>query len=511
MHKKILKYVAENVSEDSRFEFLSYNRILLLFAQNNIIQFDNRENERIRRYLFNNRIKYLMQIKELIRINTLFNSNDIISIYFKGVVLAELLYSPAYYRKTGGDIDVYVAPNKFTKALTILYNDGYELTVPNGEDNKHHIVLRKDGFIVELHKNFFNPIIGVEESYLRNHYTLLPLGDDYIKTFSRTATLLHLLFHAYMDSYLTSNNLYTLFSKKKFPETNQFLFRAYEIALFSEKYFDEIRWNEIIEDVKHQKLRIIFKKMINDILAIFPEAFPNSFIHTVDNLDYVSDERDQLYKYLVESEVKEKDTDIDCILSNYINDNWEIREGKNVHKKVGTSFNLTKKFIEGKTYQELSCTIDSEKVREGLKLSFKVSNDDFYFSDIDNYDTQGSDGVHLLLCGTEEYSYNSIFFFPKEINGKIKVIVCDVLNNENIVLEDNLIRAEFLKTDKYYSITAILSNEFIEENHLASYFYMGLVVSDCSSETQRRRNQLILSEEDSQWYNPTYFAKIDMK
>lgn len=313
-----------------------------------------------------------------------------------------------------------------------------------------------------------------------------------------------------MDSYLTCNNLYTLFSKKKFPEMNQFLFRAYEIALFSEKYFDEIKWNEIIEDVKHQKLRIIFKKMIYDILAIFPEVFPNSFIHTVDNLDYVNDERDWLYKYLVESKIEEKDKAIGFILSNYINDNWEIREGKNIHKKVGTSFNLTNKLNEGKTYQELSCIIDSEKVRDGLKLSFKVSNDDFYFSDMDNYDTLASDGVHLLLCGTEEYSYNSIFFFPKQIDGEIRVVVCDVLNNRNQILTDDLIKAEFSKTERDYTITAILSNEFLKENNLNSYLYMGLVISDCSSETHRRKNQLILSEEDSQWYNPVYFAKIIM-
>lgn len=139
-----------------------------------------------------------------------------------------------------------------------------------------------------------------------------------------------------------------------------------------------------------------------------------------------------------------------------------------------------------------------------------MSNDDFYISDIDNYDTQTSDGVHLLLCGTEKYSYNSIFFFPKQIDGEIRVVVCDVLNNRNSVLTDNLIKAEFSKTETDYTITAILSNEFLKENNLNSYLYMGLVISDCSSETHSRKNQLILSEEDSQWYNPTYFAKIDL-
>ena len=81
----------------------------------------------------------------------------------------------------------------------------------------------------------------------------------------------------------------------------------------------------------------------------------------------------------------------------------------------------------------------------------------------------------MLLCGTEKYSYNSIFFFSKQIDGEIRVVVCDVLNNRNSVLTDNLIKAEFSKTETDYTITAILSNEFLKENNLNSYLYMGLV------------------------------------
>lgn len=444
------------------------------------------------------------------RICSNFNFANIKYIIFKGNVLATLLYEKKEFR-IAGDIDIYVWNEDFDSALSILYSLGFSLRNTQALLGEHHVALENNKVVVELHRHIINPRIGIDENYLLCHIRKLKISGSEITTFDITSTFLHLLYHLYMDSCLSYNSLYSILINKKIPRTNRFIYRAYEISLFSEKYFDEIKWNEIIEDVKYQKLRIIFKKMINDILAIFPEAFPNSFIHTVDNLDYVSDERDQPYKYLVESKVKGKDTAIDCILSNYINDNWEIREGKNVHKKVGTSFNLTKKFSEGKTYQELSCTIDSEKVREGLKLSFKVSTDDFYFSDIDNYDTQGSDGVHLLLCGTEEYSYNSIFFFPKQIDGEIRVAVCDVLNNRNQILTDDLIKAEFSKTENDYTITAMLSNKFLKKNNLNSYLYMGLVISDCSSETHRRENQLILSEEDSQWYNPTYFAKIDME
>lgn len=89
-------------------------------------------------------------------------------------------------------------------------------------------------------------------------------------------------------------------------------------------------------------------------------------------------------------------------------------------------------------------------------------------------------------------------------------MVCDVLNNRNSVFNNGIIRADILVTENEYIIKAILSNEFLRQNNLESYFYMGLVISDCSSETRRRKKQLVLSSEESQWYNPIYFAKVDV-
>ena len=250
-----------------------------------------------------------------------------------------------------------------------------------------------------------------------------------------------------MDTYVTYNSFYVLLSKRCLPKTNRFLYRAYEISLFSEKYFNEIKWEDIEKDIKSQKLRIIFKKMILDIIEIFPNAFSENFLQTVFQLEYIDDERDQLYKHIIDSDFKKCDKNIDYILSNYINDNWFVRRKKNIYKKAGETISLAKKSLD-ETEQILDCVINTEKITEGFNIAFRVSNDDFCISEIDNYDTQTSDGVHLLLCGTEKYSYNSIFFFPKQIDGEIKVVVCDVLNNRNIVLSNNLIKAEFSKTDK---------------------------------------------------------------
>lgn len=441
----------------------------------------------------------------LLKIAAAFEENNISYVMFKGISLACALYDEPY-RRSIGDIDIFAEPNIYNRALELLIRMNYKIKYETGIENPHHIVLTNDKVTIELHKNLYHPMIKIDETFLRTNSESCAINNYAIITFSKTASILHLIYHLYMDSCLTYNSLYTLFSKKEFQEVNRFLYRAYEISLYSEKYYNEINWKDIENDITTQKLRIIFMKMIFDILRIFPSAFPESFVDTVRKIDYVEDECDKLYKYLIDIDINNSD-DFDALISKFIDDNWDARKKKNICKKVRETISLTNKLLGDK--QDLNCVIDTEKNTKGLKIVFKVSNDDFYISETGNYDTQTSDGVHLLLCGTEQYSYNSIFFFPKEINGSIKVVVCDVLNNRNIV-SDNLIKTEFSKTDKDYTITAMLSNEFLKENNLDSYLYMGLVISDCSSETHRRKNQLILSEEDSQWYNPVYFAKIIM-
>ena len=498
----IVEYLKNNFSTDEILDILNKNTLYFNFAD----KFADKDN--IKQRLSLNRLFNIFNMAVACNVFSDIEKMDIEYITFKGFVLSQLLYGRPDER-AWGDIDFYVEPLYFEKVYLYLLKNGFELRYKNGTSNQHHVALKKEKIRLELHRNIFHPMIGVNESFLRENLQVCTINNHKINTFNVTASMLHLIYHLYMDTYLAYGSLYQILVKKAIPKAGRFLYRSYEIALFSEKYSNEIKWKEIENDLMCQKLRIIFKIMIFDILEIFPEAFPQSFVETVCNLKYVEDDRDHLYKYLIESDMKDGDN-FDVLLATYINNNWESRRENNIHKKVGENISLVKKSLN-EINNDLSCNITTEIITEGLKISFKVTNDDFYISDIGDYNTQTSDGIHLLLCGTEQYSYNSIFLFPKEIDGEIKVIVCDVLNDRNEVLGDNLIKADFSKTESNYNITAILSNKFLKENHLSSYLYMGLVISDCSSETHHRKNELILSEESSEWYNPTYFAKIDIK
>ena len=197
-----------------------------------------------------------------------------------------------------------------------------------------------------------------------------------------------------------------------------------------------------------------------------------------------------------------------CELCDFVNENWNKRE-THIRTTIGQKIFLVKECTEN---NQITCEIQVSKKSNGILLTFEVSIDDLCLSDPDKLDGQSSDGIHLLLCGTADniFSYKSIFFFPKKANDEYSVVVCDVLSYPYKIIEDYFVQADFELREKTYVIRALLSNEYVMQNNLNSYFYMGLVVSDCSIETRRRKNQLILSEVESQWYNPIYFAKVEL-
>lgn len=492
--KDILKeYIIKKYGIENFEEIIKKNYVNYIYAE---------ETHNVKLLL--NKANVMLLQNEVIKNCEKFKEQDINYILFKGVALANYLYKNVYIR-CFGDIDIFVSPEHFEEALQVLYNEGYELRFPEVLLGNHHFALKKDRIIIELHKNILNPFTKIDETYLRDNLTILNISNQNITTFNITATLLHLIYHLYMDTYLASESLYHTFVNKTTPEANRFLYRAYEIALFSEKYYDEIKWEDIIQDIKKQKLRIIFKGMIMDILKIFPNAFPDKLIDTIYNLEYEDDDRDLLYKQIINAD----ENDIDRVICDYVNDNWSARKDKNIKINIGESFELNKKRNE-QIESKLSCKVDAAKNTKGVKFTFTILDDDIYFSDIDNYDTQSSDGVHLLLCGTEKYTYNSIFLFPKQIGNEIEVIACDVLNDINTVLDKNLIETSYERVKGGYIITAILSNEFLSKNHIYNYFYLGLVVSDCDSKEKRRINEIISSENDDEWFNPAYFTMIKL-
>lgn len=493
-------------SQTNKYDFLKNNNLYLNIGR--LINLSLTEKNDYMQCITKNKLFEIHKRAEIKKIQELFCQNNIKAIFFKGSILADLMYEKFYYRESG-DIDLWIAPTQFNLALESLYSLGYSLYYENTLENEHHAVLKNNKFIVELHRKVLSPTAKIDETYLLSNIMDVNILNVNIATFSITATVLHLLYHLYMDYCLSYYNLCLAIINKQIPTIARFLYRAYEISLFIERYYDDINWKEIENDIRKQKLRIRFYNLILDILEIFPDIFPDDFIEMISNLNYIYAENDTLCKYMIKSESKIEKEKIEKALCNFIDDNWYLRKDRNIHEKNQKISHIYIQKKDDAGIQVLECKTTCEKSCNGLKFVFKVSDDDFYFSDNNSFDTQASDGVHLILCGTERgnYSYNSIFFFPKIVEEQSVAIAYDCL--KNIELDDSVVKVDFEKFDRDYIITAIFKPEFLRKNYIDNYCYVGIVISDCSSSTKIRRQVLILSEEDSQWFNPAYYAKIE--
>ena len=297
--ENIMKYLKKNCKSIYEME--------KLILENTLPYHLLKQNDKIKKQMLSNRIYELLSWKEIAIINNSFRSNNIEPIFFKGIVLGKLLYTESYFRKVG-DIDLYVSNEAFDLAVEILLSVGYQFIKLENATEDHHYVFNKGIFFVELHKNILNPLVMMKEDYLKTQKKMYTIDNQKIITFNETATLLHLLYHLYMDIYMTdvyftNTSLYTFLIQKQ--NKNRFLYRAYEISLFSEKYYSKIKWNEVIEDLRKQKFRLIFKKMIYDIINIFPETFPQEFIVELGDLTYIKDMEECLFRYFVNTELIE--------------------------------------------------------------------------------------------------------------------------------------------------------------------------------------------------------------
>ena len=495
VNTQIMRYLSSKYDKE---------KIILILHENNLfgqlgdlfITFNDNDLKKLKKEKIG--VKYLEIV--LRKLCILMDKNKIRYCTFKGVVLANRLYGDNNCRQLN-DLDIFVYQQDFDKALKLFKKEGAVLVSESELKNPHHAVLVIQHVFIEIHRNVLSPLIGINEDYLHNNIDYFRLLNYNFKTFSITATLLHLLYHLYMDTCLPSNNIYAISAKTSIGIANRFLYRAYEIALFAEKFSKGIRWDDIISDIKTQKLRIIFKYMIDDILEIFPNAFPQELKKAIYNKSYIENEEQMLFYKFLEGHKNHKQ-EKNYLLCEFIKKFWQRKNNNALIIPDGSAI-----VLEDKDFNEFKCICNISRNDKKIHLEFTIEDDDIFFSDLGNYDTQKSDGIHLILCSTTEYSYNSIFFFPKNTKENNKVIPYDFL--EGKVVENDIIASyEMIKNG--YKINVTLTEEFITKNHLESFFYLGLVVSSCSSKTKHREKQLVLSSPADQWYNPLHFAKINI-
>lgn len=232
----------------------------------------------------NNRVIHIVKQQQMAKLVKDFTHNDISVLYFKGEVLQSLLFENIDLRPAG-DIDIYVVPDKFNTAMSVLRENGFVFRNSNTINNNHHIQYVKGYIKLELHRNIFNPFTKINETIFFDHLVSYQCKEYNCLTFDKTATILHLFYHLYMDTLLSKHNFDTIM-ENNISMAKRFLFRAYEIAKYVFIFKDQIEWDQINSDITSQKLCVYFKNMIIMINYIFPEILPELFLNSVHKKEY---------------------------------------------------------------------------------------------------------------------------------------------------------------------------------------------------------------------------------
>ena len=234
----------------------------------------------------NNRVIHIVKQGQMVKLIKDFNQNDISVLYFKGEVLQSLLFENVDVRPAG-DIDIYVVPDKFNTAMSVLKEYGFVFRNSNTINNNHHVQYVKGHIKLELHKNLFNPFTKINETIFFDHLVSYQYKGYNCLVLDETATILHLLYHLYMDA-MSSPHKFDSIMKNNASMALRFLFRAYEIAKYTYIFKKQISWDQINSDLMSQNLRICFKNMIMMIDFIFPGILPESFLNSVYKKEYIT-------------------------------------------------------------------------------------------------------------------------------------------------------------------------------------------------------------------------------
>lgn len=275
-------FLDNNFNDEDKFSLIKANGLSAIMAS---YYSDYPLSEFAKNMKSNNRVIHIVKQGQMVKLIKDFNHNDISVLYFKGEVLQSLLFENVDLRPAG-DIDIYVVPDKFNTAMSVLKENGFVFKNSNTINNNHHVQYVKGHVKLELHKNLFNPFTKINETIFFDHLIPYQSKGYNCLTFDNTATILHLFYHLYMDTLLSKRNFDSIM-KNNVSMANRFLFRAYEIAKYVFTFKEQIEWDQINSDIMSQKLCIYFKNMIIMIDCIFPEILPKSFLTSVYKKEYI--------------------------------------------------------------------------------------------------------------------------------------------------------------------------------------------------------------------------------
>lgn len=448
----------------------------------------------------------IIRFELMCEINDLFKENNIEVIFFKGECLSRILYSKPI--RPVGDLDIFVNKDNLNLAQSLLIDNGFILL---NEDDPHHVILEKKDFKVELHKEIFNPQTNIDNDFFIKNTREIEIDNNVFLTLNQNATILHLIFHLYNDA-LWAFKKYKVLTNPDKLETKRFLYRAFEIVYFLEKYHDEINNEIVIKEICSRKYKPCFLEELKRIINIFSNVkgidLLNQIIDAIDisyfddDLEYYVYKMNGNYKQGTSQYIKEKWFGTEVIISD---DKYELEMSgidKNVKNKTGTY--VIGEYPEDK--KDLSCNIQLVNKNDVLAIEISVCDNVLIFKENRDLDTICCDCVGVFLVNISPYKYLQLFFVPRIEKDKLSVDVLDVSLEKFIELD----KCSIIKTKQGYKILAEIPY-FIFDNESSDEFLFEIHIADSDSKNECKKTTLALAGNNLEWYNPCCFTKIIKK
>lgn len=431
INQKLIEFLKNNYTEENILKEIQKNSLQYILSDlvsSNTLQ------------CIAHRLRYRNHQKELLCIVSEFNQRDVPYIVFKGIVLGKQLYNDPLVRNAG-DIDVFVNEQYFKEALYILFDLGYQYKDSNSKNNKHHIELVRDSIVVELHHDFFTPIFGLSTKYLQEHNMQIVIDNQSVTTLDVTATFLHLLYHLYMDQRFTTenNSNYLFFVNGSYKvKAKRFLFRAYEISLYVELFGNEIKWQDIIQDIFMQNLTIDFNHVICKIQEIFGEIFPKQFVEALNQKSWTISTNGAINEYMSWRDTAESINLSDFILSTrknfqclHYSQEIEINDSSEIILNPYGTYIIGGEHIHAPN--EISYKLKVDTVKEGLTLTITICDTDLLPWHNALQFKSDSDNISIILVSLNQYSFvHYTIYFVKTDSG-IEARVFDCIKNSWII------------------------------------------------------------------------------
>lgn len=468
--------------------------------------------------VYNLRMERIRQ-KVMQDIDMILSSSNITPVFFKGSILASLLYGKENMKRAG-DIDLYVEPQSFVNTEKLLIANGFEKI--KGENIDLHTSFKYGNQLIELHKDFIGKRIGVNTIF-ETHTTTVDVNGYQFTTLDTTYHLLYLMYHIYMHRTddIARRFSHALFEKQEIYQLDGYDRNLFEIALYIAKFKHEVDWTTIITELDNQSLNVSFKQLYERFINIYPEIFPDCFNCYFKSRDYICPKEFQLYNYVIDHYPS-------LSLNECIRNSIDAQREDTLELECGNEPNASMFSIDECSSRKINPNqtyiLDGNKPKSADDISYKLNffHDDEYlyinvfvtddvlqFCPHSTYDTMAADYVYITIVHTHEsYCYRNITLYPY-IDGNT-----NGLDIYNICLFENInekLNAQLYIKENGYDIALKIPLNYLGIKSTDDYFYMDILVNDCDDVKIGRNTALSFSSVWDRRYDPRTYALIRMK